>query len=333
MYPSKTLNTSSANATELVNTKMSTIFGPVSSRRFGVSLGIDLSSFGKQCNFDCLYCELAPAPAMMHQTNVTPVDTIIDDLRNALQKYPNIDVITITANGEPTMYPHLDTLVEQIDAIKGDIQTLILSNSACLSDMSVFHTLLKLDQVKLSLDAATPEVFKKIDRPAEGIDIETIITNIRRFSKVFQGKLFLEILFVKGVNDTTSEVEALNHALLGIPCERIDIGTVDRPPAYQVQPLTFQELYVIAQRFDQHLPIHIVSRTHAQTAQSSYSDEEILTTLDKRPLTMEDIDALFDTDSKSRFFTLLENKKIGQIERSNILFFVPNQNINRKRSK
>ncbi|MFZ2889628.1 radical SAM protein [Sulfuricurvum sp.] len=312
---------------------MSTIFGPVFSRRFGASLGIDLSSSTKQCNFDCLYCELAPVPAMAHQHTVTPVETIINDLKEALSKHPDIDVITITANGEPTMYPYLSELIEQLDTIKGNIQTLILSNSACLSDPIVFDTLLKLDQVKLSLDAATPDVFKKIDRPAEGIEIGTIIESITRFSQQFKGKLFLEILFVKGINDVLSEVEALNHALKNIRCERIDIGTIDRPPAYTVQGLSFEELHVIAHRFGPALPIHIVSRTHASATASPFSDEDILSTLDKRPLTQDDINALFDTESKKRFEHLLHHGKIAQIERSNIIFFVPSENIDRKRSK
>lgn len=312
---------------------MSTIFGPVFSRRFGASLGIDLSSSGKQCNFDCLYCELAPAAPMAHQHTITPVETIIADLKESLDKHPSIDVITITANGEPTMYPYLDILVDEIDTTKGNIQTLILSNSSCLNDANVFNTLLKLDQVKLSLDAATPETFKKIDRPAEGIDIETIIESITRFSQVFKGKLFLEILFVKGVNDALREIEALNAALLEIHCERIDIGTIDRPPAYAVQGLRFDELYSLSQHFDPMLPIHIVSRTHAQAIPSNYSDREILSTLDKRPLTHDDINALFDIDSKERFQNLVNNGKIVQIERSNVIFFTPSKNINRKRSK
>ena len=312
---------------------MSTIFGPVHSRRFGVSLGIDLSSSAKQCNFDCLYCELAPAPAMAHQHTVTPVEIIISDLKEVLDKHPSIDVITITANGEPTMYPHLNELIEQINAMKGNIQTLILSNSASLSDKNVFNSLLKLDQVKLSLDAATSETFKKIDRPAEGIEITTIIESITRFSQVFEGKLFLEILFVKGINDSLSEIEALNNALLGIHSERIDIGTIDRPPAYAVQGLGFEELYTLSKSFDSSLPIHIVSRTHAQAVPNTYSDEEILTTLDKRPLTAEDISALFDSESKKRFQILLNQGKIAQIERSNVIFFTPIENINRKRSK
>lgn len=312
---------------------MSTIFGPVHSRRFGISLGIDLSASAKQCNFDCLYCELAPAPAMTHQHITTPVETIMSDLKEALEKHPDIDVITLTANGEPTMYPYLAALIEEIDRIKGEVQTLILSNSACLNDPAVFNTLLKLDQVKLSLDAATPEIFQKIDRPAEGIEIGTIIESISRFSDRFEGKLFLEILFVKGVNDSLGEVDALNRVLLSIRCNRIDIGTIDRPPAYAVQGLDFEELYALSRRFDPALPIHIVSRTHASATPSPYTEDEILTTLDKRPLTQDDIHALFDEASKQRLHNLVNQGKIVQIERSNVIFFTPTENLHRKRAK
>lgn len=312
---------------------MSTIFGPVQSRRFGVSLGIDLSASTKQCNFDCLYCELAPKNPILHQESVTAVETILADLHEALTHHPSIDVITVTANGEPTMYPFLDELITQINTIKGSIQTLILSNSACLSEPKVFNALLEFDQVKLSLDAATPSVFKKIDRPAEGIEIGTVIENIIRFSHRFQGKLFIEILFVKGANDTPDEIEALNRILPSIRCDRIDIGTIDRPPAYRAQGVSYDELYRIATRFDPNLPIHIVSRTHTSGIASAYSEEEILTTLDKRPLTAEDIDTLFDGESKKRFQVLIEKGKIAQIERSNIIFYVPAENIGRKRCK
>ena len=312
---------------------MSTIFGPVHSRRFGVSLGIDLSSSTKQCNFDCLYCELAPMPAITNQHDSTPADTILYDLKNALTQHPNIDVITLTANGEPTMYPYLDALIDAIDTLKKEKQTLILSNSACLSDPIIFQALLKLDQVKLSLDAATNEVFHKIDRPAEGIEISTIIDAIQRFSNAYSGKLFIEILLVRGVNDTTQEVLALNMALQDIQCERIDIGTVDRPPAYTVQGLEYSELYELSRNFDPSLPIHIVSRTHATATPSFYTQEEVLTTLDKRPLTDDDINALFDEASKAQFQKLLSQGKIDSIERSNITFYLPHKNSERKRPK
>lgn len=312
---------------------MSTIFGPVHSRRFGVSLGIDLSSSTKQCNFDCLYCELAPMQAITQQHDITPVDTVLSDLQHALTQHPNIDVITLTANGEPTMYPYLNELIDKIDTIKEEKQTLILSNSACLSDPKIFQALLKLDQVKLSLDAATPDIFQKIDRPADGIEISIIIDAIQRFSKAFSGKLFIEILFVRGLNDTLHEVIALNTALQDIQCERIDIGTIDRPPAYPVQGLDYKELYELSNYFNPALPIHIVSRTHATSTPSFYTPEEILTTLDKRPLTDDDINALFDEGSKKEFQKLLTEKKITSIERSNIVFYLPFENSERKRPK
>ena len=310
---------------------MACIFGPVHSRRFGVSLGIDLSSSTKQCNFDCLYCELAPMQAISTQHETTPVSVIISELKEVLQSHPNIASIPLTANGEPTMYPYLDELIDEINPLKGKLKTLILSNTATLGDPKIFNTLLKLDHVKLSLDAATPEVFTKIDRPHKSIHIEDIIQAIQEFSHVFQGKLFIEILFVKGLNDTLSEIAALNSALMSVVCERIDIGTIDRPPAYPVEGLNFNELLEISHHFDPSLPIHIVTRTHATANPSSYTREEILTTLDKRPLTLDDINALLDKTSKKTFRDLLDEKKITSIERSNIIFYIPTSNIGRKR--
>lgn len=312
---------------------MSIIFGPVHSRRFGVSLGIDLSSSQKQCNFDCLYCELAPQQAIRTQHISIPAQTVLEALQPALLQHPSIDVITLTANGEPTMYPELSLLIDEINQIKGDKETLILSNSAGLSDQNVFELLLKLDQVKLSLDAVTPSVFKKIDRPHPDIKIETIIQNIIDFSRRYTGKLFIEILFVKGLNDTTEEVNALNKVLLNVPCTRIDIGSVDRPPAYPIEGISYKELYALSRHFDPNLPIHIVSRNHSTVIKNRYTEEEILSTLDKRPLTDDDIKMLFDNASQETFNHLVESGKVISVERSRVFFWIPLENLHRKRSK
>ncbi len=271
--------------------------------------------------------------AIQTQYETTPVSVIISELKVALKSHPNIDSITLTANGEPTMYPYLDELIDEISPLKGELKTLILSNSATLSDPKIFTTLLKLDHVKLSLDAATSEVFTKIDRPHKSIRIDAIIQAIQDFSHLFTGKLFIEILFVKGLNDTNHEVSALNKALMSVVCERIDIGTIDRPPAYPVEGLNFNELLEISHRFDSSLPIHIVSRTHATAIASSYTRSEILTTLDKRPLTPDDVEALFDEAAKKTLQNLLDEGKITQIERSNVLFYLNTQNNERKRPK
>ncbi len=309
------------------------IFGPVQSRRFGTSLGVDLSSSIKQCNFDCLYCELAPALTTKKQKYITPPDEIITELKSALIKHPNIDVITITANGEPTLYPHLPELIDMIDSLKDDKKTLILSNGTNLENSAIFDALLKFDRVKLSLDAATPEVFKKIDRPHENISIDSIIENIIRFSHTFKGELSIEILFVSGVNDSDSEIEALERALKQIKCDRVDIGTIDRPPAYSVKALSYDELYAISQKFSPSIPIHIATRVAATSKASSYSSVEIISMLDKRPLTDGDIEILFDTDSKQTLSELLKSNKISKKTQGGVDFYLPTTNLNRKRNQ
>ncbi|OHE02142.1 MAG: radical SAM protein [Sulfurimonas sp. RIFOXYD12_FULL_33_39] len=310
---------------------MKTIFGPINSRRFGSSLGIDLSPALKQCNFDCLYCELAPSATTDKQTNVVEVSTIINGLKEHL--HDKIDVITITANGEPTLYPYLDELIDEINKIKNSTQTLILTNSATLVNDKIFNSLLKLDQVKLSLDGVSEDVFKKIDRPHPSIKIENIVKKVIEFSKTFKGKLFIEILFVKGINDTKEEIQKLNEVLLKLHVTRIDIGTIDRPPAYNVSALSYKELHNASLLFDNALPIHIASRVHAEPNNSNYDDEEILNTLDKRPLTMDDINLLFDEESKKRLEILIKESKISKKLVGNLEFFIPHDNEKRKRTK
>jgi len=297
------------------------IFGPINSRRFGMSLGIDLSPSFKQCNFDCLYCELSPAKTVNAQSKTIEVSQIITELKKHLDT--KIDVITLTANGEPTLYPYLDKLIDEIDKIKNKTQTLILTNSATLVDEKVFNSLLKLDQVKLSLDAVSKNVFKKIDRPHATIDTDNIISKVIEFSKTYKGKLYIEILFVHTLNDTKDEIKKLNDVLMKLDVTRIDLGTIDRPPAYPVEGLSYKELHDISLMFNSSLPIHIASRVHAEPNNSSYTDEEIINTLDMRPLTREDIELLFDEDSKKRLEILINKGKIAKKSVSNLEFFIP----------
>ena len=311
--------------------KNNIIFGPINSRRFGMSLGIDLSPSHKQCNFDCLYCELAPMATVDAQTRTISVEEIINALKPHLNA--NLDVITLTANGEPTLYPRMNQLIEEIDKIKGKTETLILTNSATLMDTNVFDSLLKLDQVKLSLDAVSPDVFKKIDRPHESIKVEDIVESVVAFSKAYKGKLFIEILFVHELNDTPAEVKKLNDVLLSINAQRIDLGTIDRPPAYPVVGVSYKELHEISMAFDSSLPIHIASRIHAEPNNASYSEEEILNTLDKRPLTQDDVNLLLDEESKVRLQTLLDDEEVSIKVVGNLEFLVPTSNVKRKRKK
>ena len=298
-----------------------TIFGPIPSRRFGTSLGIDLSPGKKQCNFDCLYCELAAAKPVERIENPPSVEEVATELAAALKEHPGVDVVTITANGEPTLYPFLDELIDRISSMKKGWKTLILSNASTIADPQVQKALAKLDIVKLSLDCATPECFRKLDRPVGSVLLERIVEGIREFRKRFKGRLILEILAVPGLNTAEKEIEAFNRILPTLGADRIDLGTVDRPPAYPVEPLDYAALHALAQKFDPSLPIHIASRRQAEAARSSYDEGEILATLAKRPLTGDDIESLFDEASRKRFQRLLDEGKIETKTTGGVTFY------------
>jgi len=300
---------------------MNIIFGPIHSRRFGKSLGVDLSPSKKQCNFDCLYCELDPAKTMGSQDEVLEVKTIVSAIRKALEEHEDIDFLTITANGEPTLYPYLSELIDEINKIKGRTKTLILSNASTINDPKVQDALLKLDEVKLSLDCATQKCLRKLDRSHSGIDVKHIKKGMLEFKKRYRGPLIIEILIVKTLNDSEEEIAKLNEFLLKLQPTRIDIGTIDRPPAFDVKPVSYEELLKISHLFDSSLPVYIASRKKEDISSSGYTYEEILDTLSKRPLTQEDIEVLFDKESQKRFENLLHKHKIRLVETNGVKFY------------
>ncbi len=299
----------------------SIIFGPIHSRRFGKSLGIDLSPNTKQCNYDCVYCELDPAKTMDSYSNVLPVSEIMDAVQDALKHYGDIDVLTITANGEPTLYPHLFELIQEINVIKGETKTLILSNGSTISDPKIREALLMIDTVKLSLDCATQKCLKKIDRIHTGITIEDIQQGMLDFKAQTIHPLIIEILVVAGINDKETEIEALNHYLLKLQPDRIDLGTIDRPPAYRVEPISYERLRELSLHFDPTLSVHITQRKQVSSKPSSYDEERILATLHKRPLTPDDIVILFNETSQKLLQKLLDEGKIAENNNNGVIFY------------
>ena len=295
------------------------IFGPIPSRRFGMSLGIDLSPNSKQCNFDCLYCELDYAKTMPKQIEVIDVQDIVTAVKNALQNHKNIDVITFTANGEPSLYPHLSELIDEIDKIKGDSKTLILSNGANIYDPDIQQTLCKIDIVKLSLDCVSQKCFKKLDRVDDSVDCSKIVSGMVNFRDMHKKQLILETLFVKTLNDNDDEIEKLKSAYYEIKPNRIDIGTIDRPPAYAVKPVTHDTLLNIANRLE-NLPVTIAHKNKVLNKQK-FELNEIITLLSRRPLTFDDVENTFDDLSLKYLENLVKDNKINILNNNGVNFY------------
>ncbi|NPA73812.1 MAG: radical SAM protein [Epsilonproteobacteria bacterium] len=298
---------------------MGYVFGPVNSRRFGLSLGIDLSPKEKSCNFDCVYCELKGAKPVKSIPNPPKAQDVIDEVKTALKKFPNIKVITITSNGEPTLYSELDELVDGLNKIKGDKKLLILSNSSTICDKSIQDTLSKMDIVKLSLDCATKRCFKRIDRPLKEIDLDNIIECLMEFGKVFKNTLVVEVLLVKGINDNIEEMQKIADILQRLKPDRVDLGTIDRPPAYDVKPVKEENLEELAKLF-KGLNISLI-RKNTPLKKVDFTKDELVELISHRPQSGFDIEHFFSAKSKKVLEDLLKEEKVQKRDIGGTVFY------------
>jgi wyosine [tRNA(Phe)-imidazoG37] synthetase (radical SAM superfamily) len=296
------------------------VFGPVTSRRFGQSLGIDLSPDKKQCNFDCLYCELKGAKTVASMQDAPSVTKVIAEVKKALIKYQNIDVITLTANGEPSLYPYISELVQELNKVKNNAKILILSNGSTIGDKNIQKVLQDIDIVKLSLDCATQKCFKKLDRPLKSINIKDIIEGMVHFAKDFSNELVIEVLVVKNINDTKDEFFEIKKVLDLIKPHRIDVGSIDRPPAYNVQGVEIAVLKELALILEP-LPVSIAYKKDYSEIKRDFSESEIINLVSKRPQSFDDVRISFSDSSKVILETLLEKEVLHVKEIAGVNFY------------
>jgi wyosine [tRNA(Phe)-imidazoG37] synthetase (radical SAM superfamily) len=266
------------------------IFGPVPSRRLGRSLGVDLVPF-KTCTFDCIYCDLGKTTnkTTSRQSFVYPeeIQKELELTLSALVKKP--DFITLSGSGEPTLNSNIGQIIRRAKEITS-IPVAVLTNSSLLSLDEVRKDLSEADFVLPSLDAITPTLFEYINRPHGSLKIEEIISGLIQFRKQYQGQIWLEILFCRGVNDGKEEIEKLKEVIERIKPDRTQLNTPVRPPAEDfVFPLTLAQMEEIRERLGD--KAEIISEFIAPLGEelNSVKDTEILNLIKRRPCTPEDI--------------------------------------------
>ncbi|MBR8465528.1 radical SAM protein [Campylobacter sp. faydin G-140] len=295
------------------------VFGPINSRRFGISLGVDLSPLSKSCNFDCIYCELTAQKPTNIIPNPPSVKQIVNEVTNALKIHSNTEVITLTANGEPTLYPNLKELVSELNLIKRDKKLLILSNGTGVLKDEVCDALMDIDIVKFSLDSAVQKTFKKIDRGSKEILVDELVTKMAEFRCKFKGELVLEVLVVAGLNDTLDEFRALNLAINRIAPHRVDISSIDRPPAYPVKGVSSKVLHELSAQISG-IPVVVVT-TKNINEQMDFSKDEILQMLLRRPQSEANVADNFSQISKQNLAELLADDKIYKTQVAGVSFY------------
>jgi GTP-binding protein len=207
---------------------MKYIYGPVKSRRLGLSLGITLTPY-KICSFDCIYCQLGKsAGTTVQRREYIPIQEIVNELKlwiqNNSQQAKDLDYITFSGSGEPTLNIKIEQLIAEIKQIIA-VPIAIITNASLVNIALVRHCLLAADLIIPSLDAVTPEIFQKIDRAAEDIKIDQIINGLIELRREFKGKLWLEVMLVKGVNDDLSQIRGLKEIANKINPDKIQLNS------------------------------------------------------------------------------------------------------------
>ena len=189
-------------------------YGPVFSRRFGLSLGIDIMPY-KVCSYDCIYCQLGrtgiKAIERKSYKQIDP-DNFSKNLKIVIGKSKHIDYITFSGSGEPTLNKDLGLLVDVAKSIS-KIPILILTNGSLLYRDDVIRDISAADAIKVSLDACDDEVFKKINRPDSCLIFDDIYEGIFNLVKNYSGNIFLEIMLIKGINDTVEQAEMYKNII------------------------------------------------------------------------------------------------------------------------
>lgn len=214
------------------------IFGPIPSRRLGLSLGISPIP-KKVCNYSCVYCQLGRTDKMTNQRReYIPLSAILAEFRAFLQKNIPFDVVTVVGEGEPTLALNLGELISSLQKFT-DKPVAVITNSALLADEDVREDLKKADIVLPSLDAYDEESFRKINRPYGKIKFSEVYEGLRRFSQEYQGQLWLEVMLVKGLNDSDYALRKLKELVQQLKYQRLYINTPVRVPAenWVEQPL------------------------------------------------------------------------------------------------
>ena len=300
------------------------IYGPVPSRRLGFSLGVDILPY-KTCSFDCIYCQLGRTGRKSgRRGRYFSSRDILRQIKEAIDKNRRVDHITFSGSGEPTLHAKIGTLIRKIKKMT-DIPVVVLTNSSLLTRKPVRQALLAADIVGPSLDAATGSSFRRVNRPLPSVQVEDIIAALAVFRREFKGRIWLEVMLVKGVNDSPVDIKALRKAIAQIRPDKVQLNTVDRPPAEKsAQPLSRRALDKIKKDLGGRAEVVVDFRRRAGCPTVPDIRRAILAMAERRPVTLADITSSLGRKKKEvrpHLETLLRWQRISHQQHKGVVYY------------
>ena len=303
------------------------LFGPVPSRRLGMSLGVDLVPH-KVCSLNCVYCECGRTTQLtLERTEYVSYEDVTKEIDHFLANNPTPDYITFSGSGEPTLNVRIGDVLKFIKSKRTNIPVAVLTNATLFYDPEVRQELLDADVVLPSLDAGEKLSFLKINRPFHSLNIDEYIQGLVDFRNEFKGKIWLEVLILPGFNDDIKNLKALKVAFLKIDPDEIQLNTLDRPGTIEnIRAATRKELQDIVNFWNLDKVKIIAAAPNRKKIISYRADTEsaILETIKRRPCTLEDLHKILGLHRNeiNKYLDVLENEgKISSIRENRGLFY------------
>lgn len=303
------------------------LFGPVPSRRLGMSLGVDLVPH-KVCSLNCVYCECGRTTKLtLERKEYVPYEEVINEIEHYLAHNPAPDYFTFSGSGEPTLNNRIGDVLRFIKSKNESIPIAVLTNATLFYKQDVRKELLDADVVLPSLDAAEKSAFLKINRPFHDLDIDQYIQGIIDFRKEFNGKIWLEVLILPGLNDDKNNLTALKEAFLKINPDEIQLNTLDRPGTVEnIREATRKELEDVVNFWNLDKVKIIAAAPNRKKIISYREDMEsaILETIKRRPCTLDDLHKILGLHRNeiNKYLDVLEDEgRISSIKEKRGLFY------------
>ncbi|MFA5292021.1 MAG: radical SAM protein [Phycisphaerae bacterium] len=297
------------------------IFGPVPSRRLGRSLGIDLIP-SKTCTYDCIYCQVGRTTEKTIERKIwISTDEIIAELKGKLITKP--DYITLSGSGEPTLYSDCGLLIEKIKQIT-DIPVAVITNGSLLFMPQVREDIKNADVVIPSLDAGDEETFRKINRPCPEIVFDKMLQGLIDFRKEFKGKYWLEVFLIAGINDSDEQVDKIAQCIEKIRPDKVQLNTVTRPPAENVNAISHQRLAQIAKRICKNAEVIADFKSDDKAGDFKVKEDDIVEMLKRRPCSSDDIAAglkISKIELLKHTENLINSGRIETVRQNDIIYY------------
>lgn len=291
------------------------VYGPVASRRFGISLGVDPLP-PKTCCFDCIYCQQGRTTRLTTTRDqfVKP-DDILEQIQGALTRGPSPDVVTLAGSGEPTLYTPLGHLIQQIRKL-ADMPVVVLTNGALFTDPEARQEASHADVLGPSLDAGDEETFARINRPHPAIRFADFVQGLRAMREQSRGRFDLEVFLARGVNDSPEQIRTIAEIATSMEPDSIQLNTAVRPTP------SGEDLALDPDRMESLLPLFgpsatiIASFSSFQPGTAEADPDRILATLERRPCTTQELATALGMDPSRARQVLLRLHLSGRVVQS-----------------